>query len=65
MTIVWILYENTIQKYIKKLMENMTKNYNSVSVRAAKQLIMINRIQNKSLHSICMCGVFLLCIYKC
>ncbi len=49
-----------------------------VKISAIKQLIMINRIQNKSfsLHNICMCAViiiiiiiiiitvYLLCIYK-
>ncbi len=33
---------------------------------AFKRLIAINRIQNKSfcLHNICLCTVYLLCVYK-
>ncbi len=40
-----------------------------VYISAVKQLIVINRIQNKSfcLHNICLCTVFIyyVCIYKC
>ncbi len=31
---------------------------------AVKRLIVINRIQNKSLHNICVYCVYLLCLYK-
>lgn len=43
----------------KKLMENINKNY-SVSNRAKKQLIVINRIRNKSLFTY---YVYVLCIF--
>ncbi len=40
--------------------------FSIINFNAVKRLIAINHIQNKSfcLHNICVCCVYLLCIYK-